>query len=347
MAPFMSCGARLPVYALFAAAFFPSGGQNLVFALYLIGIGFAVLTGLVLRNTLLQGAPTPFVMELPPYHMPTLRSMLIRTWDRLKVFMLRAGRVIICVVIVLQFLNSWGTDGSFGNEDTDRSVLAAIGQSATPILAPMGITEDNWPAAVGMITGVFAKEAVVGTLNALYGSLAEDAEGEADAEEEPFDLGAALLAALATVPENLAALADSITDPLGFSITASTDLEAAAEAQEVDVGIFGQMVQRFDGTVGAFAYLLAVLLYMPCVAALAAVWRETGPAWATFASLWTTSLGYGAAVLAFQAGTFSRHPTTAAAWIAGILGAFVLILLVMRLLGQRQPGRRMAAAAAE
>lgn len=140
MAPFMSCGARLPVYALFAAAFFPEGGHNLVFALYVIGIGFAVLTGLVLKRTLLQGDITPFVMELPPYHLPTVRSLAIHTWDRLKAFMIRAGRVIIAVVVVLSFLNSIGTDGSFGNEDSDRSVLAAASKAITPALAPMGIT---------------------------------------------------------------------------------------------------------------------------------------------------------------------------------------------------------------
>ncbi len=91
MAPFMSCGARLPVYALFAAAFFPVGGQNVVFALYLIGIGFAIMTGLVLKNTVLHGETAPFVMELPPYRLPTLKGLLLRTWDRLKSFV-RAGR---------------------------------------------------------------------------------------------------------------------------------------------------------------------------------------------------------------------------------------------------------------
>jgi len=111
MNPFMSCGARLPVYAIFAAAFFPTGGQNLVFGLYLIGIGFAVITGLVLKSTLLKGEITPFVMELPPYHMPTVRGVVLRAWERLKTFILRAGKIIIPVVVILSFLNSMGTDG--------------------------------------------------------------------------------------------------------------------------------------------------------------------------------------------------------------------------------------------
>ncbi len=109
--PFMSCGARLPVYALFAAAFFPVGGQNMVFGLYLLGgLLAAVGTGLLLKVTILKGKPTPpFVMELPPYHMPTLRGGLSsRTWHRLRDFLQEAGQIIVVMVAVLAFLNSWG-----------------------------------------------------------------------------------------------------------------------------------------------------------------------------------------------------------------------------------------------
>jgi len=337
MAPFMSCGARLPVYALFAAAFFPQGGQNLVFALYLIGICFAVLTGLVLKRTLLQGETSPFVMELPPYHLPTLRSVLLHTWDRLKQFMFRAGRVIVPVVLVLVVLGSVGTDGTFGNENTDRSVLATVAKEATPVLAPMGITEDNWPATVGMITGIFAKEAVVGTLNALYTALGQQDDGTAPAEEEEgFDLIGGLAGAFATIPENLAGLVGSVTDPLGLNIIhPDDDLAAAAAEQEVSESTFGAMASRFDGQIGAFAYLLAVLLYIPCVAAIAAIYRETGPAWTIFASLWTTGLGYGAAVLTFQIGTFERNPSHSITWIIGILVVFAATVFFMRMAGRQ------------
>ena len=94
MNPFMSCGARLPVYALFVAAFFPTNGQNLVFALYLIGIVVAILTGLIMKRTLLSGESAGFMMELPPYHLPTLKGILLRTWDRVRVFIRDAGKVI-------------------------------------------------------------------------------------------------------------------------------------------------------------------------------------------------------------------------------------------------------------
>jgi ferrous iron transport protein B len=345
MAPFMSCGARLPVYALFAAAFFPVGGQNVVFALYLIGIAFAVLTGLVLKNTLLQGETSAFLMELPPYHLPTLKGVLLHTWDRLKAFTLRAGQVIVPVVVALNVLGSVGTDGSFGNENTDRSLLAAVGMSLTPILAPMGVDEQNWPAAVGMISGIFAKEAVVGTLDALYGALAED-NRDSPAEPEAFDLWQGLAAAFATIPANLADMVETFADPLGLHIVEIGDSETAALEQEVSFGTFGAMVERFDGQLGAFAYLLAVLLYMPCIAATAAIYRETGAAWAIFASLWTTGLGYGAAVITYQAGRFAAQPGTSALWIAIITTAFLVTVAAMRQYGLRA-GVRPASAAAE
>ena len=336
MAPFMS-GARLPVYAMFAAAFFPEGGHNLVFALYVIGIGFAVLTGMVLKSTLLQGETTPFVMELPPYHLPTLKGLAIHTWDRLKAFIIRAGRVIVAVVVVLSFFNSIGTDGTFGNEESDRSVLAAASKAITPLLAPMGITQDNWPATVGLLTGLLAKETVVGTLNVLYGNLgvtgAEDA-----AAEESFELGPAVMAAFATVPANLADLADRFADPLGLDILGENEsIDEAAARQEIAEGTFSEMAARFDGQLGAFAYLLAVLLYMPCVSAIAAIQREIGWRWTIFASLWTTGLGYGAAVLVYQSGRFAEQPAVATAWIAVVLVTFVACLGAFRLAGRRSP----------
>jgi ferrous iron transport protein B len=347
MAPFMSCGARLPVYALFTAAFFPSGGQNVVFALYLIGIVFAVGTGLVLRRTLLQGEASPFVMELPPYHLPTLRGIALRTWDRLQSFVVRAGRVIVACVVVLNMLGAVGTDGSFGNENTDRSVLAGIGRALTPVFEPMGIDADNWPATVGLFTGIFAKEAVVGTLNALYGALAE-AERDSGAAEDAkpaFDPIAGIKAALETIPANLAGLADALTDPLGIAITAAPSLEVAAAEQDVDLGTYAAMAARFDGTHGAFAYLLAVLLYMPCVSAVAAIWRETGPRWAVFSVLWTSALAYGSAVLAYQTATLGEDPRTAVAWIGGIVLAFAAAVIALRRAGGRGVSAHAPAAA--
>ncbi len=339
MAPFMSCGARLPVYVLFAAAFFPTGGQNVVFALYLIGIAVAVLTGLALRHTLMKGEPTPFIMELPPYHLPTVRGVLRLAWERLKAFIVRAGRVIVPMVLVLNVLNSVGTDGSYGNEDSDASVLAEIGRSITPAFAPMGLTEENWPAAVGIFTGVLAKEAVVGTLNATYSALAAQDAGE-EAEEEAFSLREALAEAFATIPANLIDALGAWADPMGLDVGDLSDAEAVAEEQEVSVGTFGAMATRFSGTAGAFAYLLFILLYTPCTAAIAAVYQESGARWTLFVVGWTSGLAYGVATMYYQAANWAQHPASSAAWIAGILAALAATLWFLRRQGARADGGR-------
>jgi ferrous iron transport protein B len=336
MTPFMSCGARLAVYALFTAAFFPVGGQNVVFGLYLAGVAAAIGTGFVLKHTLLTGETTAFIMELPPYHVPNAKSVLLHTWGRLKSFIFGAGKIIVVVVVALSFLNSMGTDGSFGNEDSDRSALSATGRAIIPAFKPLGIKDDNWPAAVGIFTGVFAKEAVVGTLNALYLSL-DKSEAIANGEvEEAFDLWAGLAAAIATIPKNLAAIGDLIADPLGIGAAGIDGKHAAAEAQDVSLDTFGAMVLRFDGAAGALAYLLFVLLYIPCVATLGAINREVGARWTTFAACWTMGVAYAVSVCFYQAATFASHPVTSSAWIGGMAAAVLAAILGLRFAGRRK-----------
>lgn len=331
MNPFMSCGARLPVYALFAAAFFPVGGQNLVFALYVFGIMVAVLTGLIMRHTLFKGDSTPFIMELPTYHLPTVQSIAIRTWERLKTFLFNAGKVIVPMVLVLNFLNSLGTDGSFGKENTQSSVLSEIGRTLVPVFKPMGIEEDNWPATVGIFTGILAKEAVVGTLDALYNQLA--LAGTVP-EDKAFDLSLAMLDAVKTIPVNLIGVADNLLDPLGLNIGHVANTQLASEEQEVTRGTFGEMQARFDGQAGAFAYLLFILLYAPCVAATAAIQRETGNKWAVFVVCWTTGIAYMTATIFYQLATISEHFELSILWIIGLLSAFVLVLVGLWLSGK-------------
>ena len=329
MNPFMSCGARLPVYALFVAAFFPSNGQNLVFLLYLTGIAVAILSGLVMKRTLLSGESSGFMMELPPYHLPTLKGVLLRTWDRVKLFIREAGRVIILMVLALNLLNSLGTDGSFGNEDSEKSVLSAIGKGITPVFAPMGLKEENWPATVGIFSGVLAKEVVVGTLDALYSRLAIEDLGD-DYVEPPFEFWSAMRDAAATVPENLAAVADSLADPLGLDVGDLSDTEGVAEEQGVSSGIFGAMATRFDGQAGAFAYLLFILLYFPCVATIGAIVREAGTPWAVFVAVWTTGVAYTASTLFYQTATYAHHPVSSALWVGGLLALLGVVVVALR-----------------
>ncbi|EKO3411996.1 Fe(2+) transporter permease subunit FeoB [Vibrio fluvialis] len=326
MAPFMSCGARLPVYALFAAAFFPESGQNVVFALYLLGIVAAVFTGWVLKKTLFPGSSDNLVMEMPDYEVPTLQNVLIKTWQKLKRFVLGAGKTIVIVVAILSFLNSVGTDGSFGNEDSDNSVLSKAAQVVTPVFEPIGINHDNWQATVGIITGIFAKEAVVGTLNNLYTS----AQGD-DAE---YDLIGSLQDAVMSIPENLMGL--NFSDPLGIEVGDLSDSASVAQDQEVDASIFGNLNNHFVTGYAAFSYLIFILLYTPCVAAMGAYVREFGTRYARFIAVWTMGLAYASAALFNQAAHFSESPVTSASWIGGILLVCALVYSLLKRAGRKQ-----------
>ncbi|OEE67978.1 ferrous iron transport protein B [Enterovibrio norvegicus FF-33] len=319
MAPFMSCGARLPVYALFAAAFFPENGQNVVFLLYLLGIAIAVFTGVVLRNTLYPGDSDSFMMEMPRYEWPRIKDVVLKTWHKLKRFVLGAGKTIVVVVTVLSFLNSVGTDGSFGHQDSEHSVLSKVAQVITPVFAPIGIQEDNWPATVGIITGIFAKEAVVGTLNNLYSTPSE-------ADTSDYDLLASLQEALETIPENLLGL--NFADPLGIDVGDLPDQHAVAEEQEVDLSIFANLSVHFTAA-SAFAYLVFILLYTPCVAAMGAYVREFGRPFAVFIASWTMLLAVVCATIVYQAAMLTE---TAVKSGISILGSVTVMAVVIHLL---------------
>ena len=197
LVPFMSCGARLPVYALFAAAFFGKMAGTVVFLLYLAGVLFAVAYGLFLKKSLFQGQASNFVMELPPYHLPKVKSLMIHCWQRLRDYIWRAGKVITLAVAVLGFLNSFGIvekavdenapadepagfEFTAGNGDSENSLLSVIGKAITPVFEPFGVEKENWPASVSLFTGLLAKEAVIGTMNSLYSMVGENAEAPAD-----------------------------------------------------------------------------------------------------------------------------------------------------------------------
>lgn len=332
MAPFMSCGARLPVYALFAAAFFPESGQNVVFILYLVGILAAIFTGLILKQSILSGDSSPFIMELPNYHLPSVTQVMLRTWDRLKAFILRAGKAIVLVVVVLNTLNAIGTDGSFGHQNTQSSMLSKIGQTITPLFAPMGMTEDNWPAAVGLFTGILAKEAVVGTLDSMYGAIAAS-ENAGTEGETTFDLLAAIKDAVATIPANLSGLGGTLTDPLGVEVGDLTDLDAVAEEQAVTVSTFSVMAGLFPSNAAVIAYLLMILLYTPCVAALGAIYRETSLGWTLFISGWTFFLGYAVATVYYQLSLVSVQPGETLLWVVSIMLMMFIVVTLMKRMG--------------
>ncbi len=326
MSPFMSCGARLPVYALFAAAFFPESGQNLVFLLYLIGIAAAIFTGFLLKKTVLSGTASFNIMELPPYEIPRIGAISKRVWQRTYGFVTGAGKTIVIVVCLLNFLNSIGTDGSFGHQDSEKSILSQSAQVVMPILAPMGIKEENWQAGVGIITGIFAKEVLVATFNSLY----SPSNG---ADEGDPSIVASWYEATGSIKENLLGIAPD--DPLGLDVGDLSDLEAVAIEQDVELSTYQIMQAAFAGQLGAFSYLLFILLYTPCVAAMGAIKNEVGSRWAGFAAIWSFLLAYLVATLCFQIGNFFVAPLTASISIAAVLMCFAGVYFWLKHQGRK------------
>ena len=337
MAPFMSCGARLTVYALFAAALFPTNGQNVVFGLYLLGIAMAVLTGSLFRKQIFDEEMTPSFQEMPTYHVPVLRNILLTSWFRLKSFVFRAGRTIVLVVIGLSFLNSVGSDGSFGNEDSEQSMLATLGKGMTPLFKPIGLKEDNWPATVGLFTGLFAKEAVVGTLDALY-SDNSTANENGSARPDLLNKGKE---ALLTIKINGADLLSNLGDPLGIGIESDSSLESAADAQGVASVTLTNMATQFGTQFAAFCYLVFVLLYAPCVAVLGAIAKESGIRWMLLTFGWTTGLAYVTSSCLYQLGTMADHPASSLAWLAGSAVVSVIAVKLLRIVGRKSINTRL------
>ncbi len=249
MIPFMSCGAKLPVYAAFAVAFAPDHPGRFLFLLYLAGVVLGVATGLILKKTLFRGAPAHFIMELPPYHLPRLRHILFHTWERLTGFLWRAGRFIVPMMLVLGLLNSFDIHGRarVAESVSSETLLASVGRKLTPAFEPIGVERDNWPAAVAVFSGLFAKESVIGTINGLY---AQEARQNQIATEK-----------------------------------------APASTQET-------MRRHFPkGFHQAFAYLLFILLYVPCVGATAVVFKEIGFGYGCVFVGYLTTLGWSVATI--------------------------------------------------
>lgn len=168
LAPLVTCGARLPVYALFASIFFASNQEFVVMGLYLLGIVVAILVGLLFKNTLFKKDEQPFILELPEYKMPSLKSIILNAWDKSKGFIVRAGTLIFAVSIVIWFLTYFNMSG-YTNE-MDTSFLASLGGLISPIFKPLGF--GGWEAGVSIITGLAAKELIIGTMEIVYGDLA-------------------------------------------------------------------------------------------------------------------------------------------------------------------------------
>ncbi|MEW5561777.1 Fe(2+) transporter permease subunit FeoB [Enterobacter asburiae] len=318
MAPFMSCGARLAIFAVFAAAFFGQEGALAVFSLYVLGIVMAILTGLMLKHTIMRGEASPFVMELPVYHVPHLKSLIIQTWQRLKGFVLRAGKVIVIVSIFLSALNSFTLSGKAADNIND-SALASVSQVITPLFKPIGVHEDNWQATVGLFTGAMAKEVVVGTLNTLY--TAENIQQE---EFNPAEFN--LLDELGGAAQETW---QSLKDTFSLSVLANP-IEASKGDGEMATGAMGVMSSKFGSAAAAYSYLIFVLLYIPCISVMGAIARESSRGWMGFSVLWGLNIAYSLSTLFYQVSSFQQHPRYSLVCILAVVLFNVVVLGMLR-----------------
>ena len=239
--PLMSCSARLPIYLLLVGAFFPNNASLVLLSIYAIGIFLAVLLARLFSKFLVKGDDTPFVMELPPYRMPTAKSIFRHTWDKGAQYLKKMGGIIMIASIIIWFLGYYPNHEAYETvaEQQENSYIGQLGRAIEPVIEPMGF---DWKLGIGLISGVGAKELVVSTLGVLY-----------------------------------------VDDP---------------EADEAS------LAERIPITpLVAFCYMLFVLIYFPCIAALAAIKQESGSwKWALFAACYTTGLAWLVAFSVYQIG---------------------------------------------
>lgn len=324
MMPFMSCGARLAIFAVFVAAFFPSNGHNIIFILYLIGIAMAILTALLLGKTLLPAPLEPLVMELPNYHLPQPMTMLRQSLYRMKVFIVRAGKNILWVCLALGLLNTLTPSGHLvtNNQGAKHSILAYMGRSMTPVFYPMGLDNDNWPATVGLLTGILAKEVVVGTLNTLYSVNTDDQLGDNQNSFQSIWHESVL-----SIKNNAKSFFAALKNPI---------LASEANHDQLSSSAYGHMHQHFHHQSSVIAYLLFILLYFPCISTMAAMRRELGLGWASFSMCWSTWVAYSVAVIFYQLSQWATHPWKSGSWVFSLVTSMALIIGLLRYHGRRE-----------
>ncbi|MCB2209811.1 ferrous iron transport protein B [bacterium] len=316
LATFMSCGARLPVYVVFGAAFFGAASGNLIFSMYMLGIVVALLVGFVLKRTVYKGQPpAPFVMELPPYRAPRLKDVFRQMWERTRGFVKKAGTTILFVstaIWLLMAIPAGAGVGSFNDVAPEDSVFGVVSSVIAPVFSPAGF--GTWEASGSLVTGFLAKEVVVGTMSQIYLPEA-DAAIEEEAAPTPFleEVGGAVVgfgeAAVLTVQETLNII------PRTINLIPRVELPefnffGSVEEEEDTSTLEAALVESFTesagspeaGKVAAVAFNVFVLLYVPCMVAVAAMRQEFGSRLMWIQIGFTTTLAWVAAVLVFQVG---------------------------------------------
>ncbi len=290
--PLMSCGARLPVYTILIGAMFTKHAGTVLWSLYTIGIIIAVLMGIVFKKTLFRdGELQTFIMELPPYRMPSFKNIMIHTWEKGKHFLTKAGTYIFAVSIIVWFMLSlpWGI------ENKKDSYLGMIGNTIAPVLQPIGF--GNWEAASALVTGIIAKEIVVGTMGEIYIT---------DKEEEQTDMrGFSISESLNVIGSSFMVSAKegviNLFTTMGIKSISANELAAI---DNIDQRSFRTILQNTFTPLRAYAFMVFVLLYSPCIVTAIAIKNEFGTwKWVGFTFCYEFVIAWVAAFIIYQGGS--------------------------------------------
>jgi ferrous iron transport protein B len=284
LVPLMSCSARLPVYVVFGLAFFGARAGTVIWAMYALGIVVAMVAGMIFTRTILKpDVSSAFVLELPPYRQPALKSVLIHMWENTREFVRKAGTIILSASVVMWLLLNlpWGV------ADQRDSYFGRFSSALSPIFAPLGF--DNWETGGALVSGFMAKEIVVSTLSQVY---------LGDTEPEPVEP--------TTLAEDLTFIGTGFVDAsinsgkILLSILPGVDL--LDEGTQTEDTILSLALRDNFNTLSALALLVFVLLYVPCVATLGAIKHEFGTSWAWISAVYQTGIAWIAAFIVYQGG---------------------------------------------
>jgi ferrous iron transport protein B len=313
LATFMSCGARLPVYVVFGAAFFGAASGTLVFAMYFLGIIVALATGFVMKNTVYKSRPpAPFVMELPPYRIPRPRDVWHQMWERTHGFLMKSGTVILGVSVVLWLLMAIPAHqdtGRFNQVDEGDSLFGRVSGLIAPALKPAGF--GNWQSSGSLLTGILAKEVIISSMSQIYaGQSTSDQDPGADILADLEEVGSGFgEAALLTLQETLNIFPRTV-NLIPFLDVGEFDFLQSESGLQDTTRLEGSLIRAFaessgseaTGPIAAVAFNVFVLLYIPCVSAVSAMRQEFGQRWMWAQILYTLGIAWGASVIVFQLG---------------------------------------------
>jgi ferrous iron transport protein B len=284
LVPLMSCSARLPVYVVFGLAFFGSHAGTVIWAMYALGILVAMLAGMVFTKTLLKPDSTSaFVLELPPYRQPALKSVLIHMWENTREFIRKAGTVIFAASVIMWLLLNlpWGVTNQ------RDSYFGKVSGVISPIFAPLGF--GNWQTSGALVTGFIAKEIVVSTMSLIYtGNESATPTEPTTFSEDMIEIGYGFVDASINSGKILVSILP------GVNLIPENE---QAEDTALSVALHGEFTP-----LSATALLVFVLLYVPCVATLGAIKHEFGNSWAVTSAVYQTAIAWVAAFLVYQGG---------------------------------------------